>query len=61
VANAALTFLTPSDTFGIYNSSGSTHVIADVLGTWNLYPGSQAGPSAATHKDVQLRHTVSRD
>jgi len=61
VANAALTFLTPTDTFGIFNSSGSTHVIADVLGVWDLYPGSRGAEPSAMRQDVQLQPTVSRE
>ncbi|KGN37315.1 hypothetical protein N803_15670 [Knoellia subterranea KCTC 19937] len=65
VANAALTFLTPTDTFGIFNSNGSTHVLADVLGVWDLYPGSRgvsgASSPTAARADVTLKPSVSRD
>ncbi|MFW5470813.1 hypothetical protein ACOCJ4_12290 [Knoellia sp. CPCC 206435] len=62
VANAALTFLTATDTFGIYNSSGSTHVIGDVLGVWDLYPGSRGADTLApARQDVSLRSSASRD
>ena len=61
VSNAALTFLTATDGFGIHNNSGSTHVVGDVLGVWDLYPGSRGATPATAGAGATLRATASRD
>ncbi|MGS2613165.1 choice-of-anchor D domain-containing protein [Micromonospora sp. LZ34] len=48
VANAAITLIGPTDRFNVYNHLGTTGVVADVVGTYWLYPGT-AGGSAAGH------------
>ncbi|MFI7486946.1 choice-of-anchor D domain-containing protein [Micromonospora echinaurantiaca] len=43
VANAAVTLIGPTDRFNVYNHSGTTGVVADVVGTYWLYPGTASG------------------
>ncbi|MDH6464908.1 hypothetical protein M2302_005109 [Micromonospora sp. A200] len=40
VANAVVTLIGPTDRFNVYNLSGTTGVVADVVGTFWLYPGT---------------------
>ncbi|WP_172892445.1 choice-of-anchor D domain-containing protein [Micromonospora coxensis] len=46
VANAAITQVGPTDQFNIYNHSGTTGVVTDVVGTFWRYPGTASGPTA---------------
>ncbi|WP_432901687.1 hypothetical protein ACQP1S_31400 [Micromonospora matsumotoense] len=45
VSNAVLGILGPQQGFNVYNHSGNTHVVADVVGAFWLYPGT-ATPTA---------------
>ncbi|SCG48588.1 choice-of-anchor D domain-containing protein [Micromonospora halophytica] len=45
VSNAVMGVIGPQDAFHVHNLSGSTHLVADVVGTFWLYPGTA---SAAT-------------
>ncbi|MGS2617291.1 choice-of-anchor D domain-containing protein [Micromonospora sp. LZ34] len=46
VSNAAIAGIGPQDAFHAHNLTGSTHLVADVVGTFYLYPGT-AGRSSA--------------
>ena len=43
VANAVVTLIGPTNQFHIYNRLGTTGVVADVVGTYWLYPGTASG------------------
>ncbi|NUT32864.1 MAG: choice-of-anchor D domain-containing protein [Hamadaea sp.] len=43
VANAAITWLNPSSQFNVYNNAGTTGLVADVVGTYWLYPATATG------------------
>ncbi|MDO3703825.1 choice-of-anchor D domain-containing protein [Micromonospora sp. C28SCA-DRY-2] len=47
VANAAVTLIGPTDAFNVYNHSGTTGVVADVVGTYWLYPGTASGSAVS--------------
>ncbi len=40
VPNAAQTLLGPTGAFNVYNNTGTTNVLVDVVGTFDLYPGT---------------------
>lgn len=42
--------LGPQDAFHVSNLSGSTHLVADVVGTFQVYAGTAAGTRRATAK-----------
>ncbi|SCL22233.1 hypothetical protein GA0070616_2498 [Micromonospora nigra] len=46
VANAVLTEIGPEDAFQVHNLSGTANVLADVVGTFYLYPGTASTASA---------------
>lgn len=46
VANMAMVGISDSNTFNIYNNSGTTNVIVDVAGRFDLSPNLTAAPSA---------------
>ncbi|MBW4703847.1 MULTISPECIES: choice-of-anchor D domain-containing protein [unclassified Micromonospora] len=45
VSNAVLGILGPTQGFNVYNHSGNTHVVADVVGTLWVYPGTATPPT----------------
>ncbi|MGN9916563.1 choice-of-anchor D domain-containing protein [Micromonospora palomenae] len=47
VSNAVFTGIGPQDAFNAHNLSGSTHLVADLVGTFWLYPGTASDPAAA--------------
>ena len=47
VANAAITQIGPSNQFNVYNNLGTTGVVADLVGTFWLYPGTASGSAAS--------------
>ncbi|MBM0255722.1 hypothetical protein [Micromonospora sp. 4G55] len=50
VSNAVFTGIGPKDAFNVHNLSGSTHLVADVVGSYWLYPATASGsaPSATS-------------
>ena len=50
VSNGVLGVLGPQDAFHVSNLSGSTHLVADVVGTFQVYAGTAAGTRRATAK-----------
>lgn len=56
VSNAVLGILGPTQGFNVYNHSGNTHVVADVVGTLWVYPGTAALPTGrATSPGSRLK------
>jgi hypothetical protein len=53
VPNAALTGIGPDDVFNIYNNLGSTHVLVDVAGTYDLPWGSGMAIAAGIQPGTQ--------
>ncbi|TDC44118.1 choice-of-anchor D domain-containing protein [Micromonospora sp. KC213] len=59
VSNAVMGVIGPQDGFHVHNHSGTTHVVADVVGTFWLYPGTAtptrtAGVAAADTDRVRV-------
>ncbi|WP_328341125.1 hypothetical protein [Micromonospora sp. NBC_00421] len=50
VSNGVLGVLGPQDAFYVSNLSGSTNLVADVVGTFSVYPGTAAGTRRTTGK-----------
>jgi hypothetical protein len=48
VSNAVLTGIGPKDRFNVHNHSGSTHLVADVVGSYWLYPATASGSAPTT-------------
>lgn len=56
VSNAVLGILGPTQGFNVYNHSGNTHVVADVVGAFWLYPGTATPPTGrATSPGSRLK------
>ncbi|PZG01361.1 choice-of-anchor D domain-containing protein [Micromonospora deserti] len=51
VSNAVITGIGPAYQFDVHNLSGSTHLVADVVGTFHRHPGTASGtaPRGTSH------------
>jgi hypothetical protein len=47
VPNAVQTLISPQNQFNVYNYAGTVHVLADVVGTFYLYPGTATSLATA--------------
>ncbi|MBM0237473.1 choice-of-anchor D domain-containing protein [Micromonospora sp. ATA32] len=47
VSNAVMGVIGPNDAFNVHNLAGTTHVVADVVGTLWLYPDTATSPTVA--------------
>ncbi|MEH0842967.1 hypothetical protein V6U81_11335 [Micromonospora sp. CPCC 205711] len=61
VSNAVWGVIGPTDAFNVYNHLGGTHLVADVVGSFYLYPGTATSPTVAQAMAANAERVKVRD